>query len=232
MMKPGPIIALLVLLGAVPAAADGVPLGPTLAAAEWQAITFRNFRATEFAVVPPETLALRARASSSMIYRAVGPLAAGKPILSWRWKVERDVAPTDLARKGGDDRAIALFVAFVDPPEAPDLLQRFGQGLGLPPRALVERARTLTFVWGGRHPAGSVIVSPYAPERSRLIVLRPSGAPTGAWVAERVDLDAAYRRAFGAAPSAPVAFLALTADSDDTGGDSLAFIADIRFERR
>lgn len=226
------LIGMACFVAAGAARGDVVAFAPSLSAAGWRPITFRDFQPTEFTVEPPGVLAVRARRSSSMIYREVAPLAAGKPILAWRWKVERDVAPTDLGRKGGEDRAIALFVAFAELPAERGLLQRFGQGLGLPPRELMDRARTLTFVWGGRHPAGTILASPYNPERGRIVVLRPAGSPTGAWVAERIDLDAVYRRAFGAAPAAPVAFLAVSGDSDDTKGDSLAYLADLRFEPR
>ena len=62
------------------------------------------------------------------------------------------------------------------------------------------------------------------------MLLRPSGTATGQWFSERVDFAADYRRAFGKAAPKPM-YVAVSADSDDTGTRGTARIADIRFSR-
>ena len=36
----------------------------------------------------------------------------------WRWRKTHGVGPTDLTRKGGDDRVLAVYFAFADPEHA------------------------------------------------------------------------------------------------------------------
>jgi hypothetical protein len=138
---------------------------------------------------------------------------------NWRWRVEQSVPPTDLQRKGGDDRNISIYFVFMDKASA----RRAGPNPRL--RSLLgnRNARMLVYTWGGDHARGDVLDSPYLEARGRTLVLR--GAGTGDHV-ETVDLAADYARIFGGTAEALVG-IAVSADSDDTQTAIRARISDL-----
>lgn len=131
----------------------------------------------------------------------------GSTAASWSWRVDQSVPPTDLGRKGGDDRNISLYFVFLPEPEANRL-----DGANIRQLMGNDQVRILQYAWGGNHGRGQIIGSPYAPGQGVTVALRQAG--TGAH-SEQVDLAGDFRRAFGAAPGALVG-LAVSADSDDT----------------
>lgn len=159
-------------------------------------------------------------ASVSLLVRPVLPGDRGARRAAWRWQVDQGVPATDLARKGGDDRNLAVYFVFLPEDEASRL------GPGASPRRLLgaRGARTLMYVWGGAGPRGQVLPSPWLGDRGRTVILRPGGV-TGAF-AEAVDLAGDHARAFGT-PAQALVGLALSADSDDTGGAIRARLWDL-----
>ena len=126
----------------------------------------------------------------------------------WTWRVDQSVPPTDLSRKGGDDRNISLYFVFVPQAIAPSL-----EGANIRRLLGNDDVRIMQYAYGGNHPRGTVIPSPYGPSGQGVtIALRPAG--TGAF-RENVDLAADYARAFGEEKGALIG-LAVSGDSDDT----------------
>lgn len=208
-MVPGPLAA----------AATTVPFGPDLAANGWQLMTFPRRAAARFTAQNPRTLAVEAERAVAVLWRPIDPALAAAAGAQWRWCVERGVGLTDLARKGGDDRAVAIYFVFSDAAAQSgpiDLMRAMRSG----------QAKILMYVWGGSAPKGSVLPSPYFAANGRTIVLQSGGDPIGQWNSARVDLRADYRKAFGAAAPALVA-LAVSSDSDDTAGSNYAAISDL-----
>lgn len=140
---------------------------------------------------------------------------------SWDWSVSRSVPATDLARKGGDDRNLALYFVFMPPN-----LAETSREAGVRQLLRARESRVLTYVWGGAHSRGEILPSPYLGDRGRTIVLQPAG--TGAF-RESVDLEADYARAFGDARTVLVG-LAVSADSDDTETSVEAMLRGLRLE--
>ncbi|MDX5382608.1 MAG: DUF3047 domain-containing protein [Rhodobacterales bacterium] len=155
----------------------------------------------------------------SVLYTALPESRWSARAASWRWAVEQSVPPTDLRRKGGDDRNISIYFVFMDEASA----RRAGPNPRL--RSLLgnRNAKMLVYVWGGDHRRGDVLDSPYLDARGKSLILR--GAGTGAH-AEAVDLAADYARIFGGAPEALVG-IAVSADSDDTETAIRAWISDM-----
>jgi hypothetical protein len=148
------------------------------------------------------------------LYRPARVDPAATPRLHWRWRVDAGVGATDLARKGGDDRSLAVLVGFAfDRAHATGgeaARHRFETMIaGTEPPGVV-----IFYVWGGGE-AGRTIRSPYR-RNNHLIILRTANAPTGRWLDESVDVAADYRRLTGHS-SPPVVQLGLCSDSDDTG---------------
>lgn len=169
-----------------------------------------SFRGTQLDVVSDGTV--------SLVWRPVENALRGATRASWRWRVTEGVAPTDLTKKGGDDRNLALYFVFVDEATAATVSAGSARKLlGNP------NTRALIYVWGGDHAKGAILPSPYHPGL-RTKVLRTGSEGT---FAENVDLAADFRRAFGASPGVLVG-LGVSADSDDTDGFVRASIADLQ----
>ncbi len=228
------LMAIVALLSGA-AAAQSLPTGPELKAAGWKEIKVPGRRRNTFAAEPGNAIVIRSDRAVSFLYAPLPPSdASPAPVMSapdarlgWRWRVDRDIAATDLSARGKDDRPVALHVWF----PAPDARKSGGLGrlvmagiMGVP-----DWGRAITYVWGGAQDAGTVLPNPYMDGREGvLIVLRKAGAPTGEWLSETVDIAADYRRAFGQEPPAP-SFIAVSGDTDDTKQSSEARIADIHF---
>ncbi len=137
---------------------------------------------------------------------------------SWRWSVERSVPGTDLRRKGGDDRNLAVYFVFL-----PEAAARASGRDGIRRLLEADTARVLVYVWGGPDGQPRLQDSPYLGARGKTVALRPAGTGTAR---ETVDLAADHRAAFGTAPDALVG-IAVSADSDDTASAILAEIGDL-----
>jgi hypothetical protein len=175
--------------------------------ASWREQSFPFRRANDFTLMG-DALNVQSDGGVSLLMRTVSEADWGSTRASWRWSVARGVPVTDLARKGGDDRNLALYFAFLPRARAEALR-------GASARAVLRdpAARTLIYVWGGGAALGAVAPSPYLDGRGFTIALRQ--AAVGAYD-EAVDLAADFSRSFGAAPEALFG-LAISADSDDTG---------------
>lgn len=156
----------------------------------------------------PDRVSIRADRSVSLIWRALPQDFWPARQARWSWEVARGVPATDLTRRGGDDRNLAVYFVFM--PE--DRARAFGARPNLRRLLGEEQARVLVYVWGGDVARGALLPSAYLGPRGRTVVLRD---PAPGRHAERVDLAADHARAFGTAPAALVG-LAISADSDDT----------------
>jgi len=154
----------------------------------------------------------------SMLWTQMPPSDGATRSASWSWSVTQSVVPTALNQRGGDDRNLSLYFVFM-PPE----IAEANRSAGIRKLLSIEETRVLMYVWGGNHPRGSVVGSPYLGERGRTIALRPAG--TGSHT-ERVDLAADFARAFGGEVTELVG-MALSSDSDDTDGVVRAQLSDL-----
>ena len=174
-------------------------------------------------------LRLDAQASYGNLLHA-WPGGAAPARLQWAWRVEVPNPGTDLRGKPGDDVAAKVCLSF----DLPLAQVPFGE------RTLLRLARsrtgqnlpaaTLCWVWGGPEAAGSVIDNAFS-RRVRYVVLRTAADANGTWFEETRDIAADFRRAFGdeAQTLPPLSAVLVGADADNTGGQSLAYLADLRF---
>lgn len=193
-----PLLPIALMLAALPVAAQ------TISFDSWREQRFSLLSSVDF-TARGAVLDLRADGAASLLWSPSSTWTAR--VASWDWSVSASVPATDLARRGGDDRNIALYFVFLPEAEA-----RAMQGASVTRLLRHPDVRALVYVWGGAHARGARVASPYLGAQGATIVLRPAG--TGA-AHESVDLAADYATAFGAAPEALVG-LAVSADSDDT----------------
>ena len=205
----------------------------TLSAA-WQDARLPKQRlpATRFAVAELDgQRVLRIEADGSY-GNLVQRLRADAPTLtlSWRWRVERFVAASDLRRKDGDDNAVKVCVFFELPMANVPFVERQLLRLARSRSSDELPSATVCYVWDRLLPAGTALDNPYS-RRVRYLVLR--GGEAGRWASERRDLGADFLRLFGdeATQVPPVVGVAVGADADNTRGHGLAFVADLVLAR-
>lgn len=196
-----------------------IPFGPSLAASGWQAVSFPGRPAATFTAKGKDAVRIETDGGAGLLWRAMPKSAAGATMAMWRWRKALGVGPTDLTRKGGDDRVLAVYFAFADPEVAKGQIDL---------KALLRsgRADVLTYVWGGSAQPGTIQTIPYFKGRGRAVLTRQADAPAEQWFAEDVALSVDFRRAFGKPPGRLVA-IALSSDADDTGGHNIAALADL-----
>ena len=203
--------------------APGLPRG-------WRELVPARARAPAFALVEDggtTVLRVRSQDAAGAAAYAVRASLASRPILSWRWKVDRVVEGADLATKAGDDFAARLYVFFDVPPSELAFADRVRLAIARLLHGAELPNTALCYVWDNRHPAGTTAWSPYT-DRVRMIVLESGPARAGQWVPERRDLAADYRAAFGeGAPAAPVSGVAAGNDTDQTGESATAWFGDL-----
>jgi hypothetical protein len=176
--------------------------------------------------------ALRVEADGSYGNLVHGLAKASVPsTLAWSWRVQAPAPANDLRTKAGDDAAIKVCMSFDLPLEQVPFWERQGLRLARARSGEPLPAATLCWVWGGRDPRGTVLANAYS-RRVRYIVLRSAADATDTWMEERRDVAADFVLAFGdeAPQPPPVTALIVAGDADNTGGRSVAFVADLRLE--
>jgi hypothetical protein len=174
--------------------------------------------------------ALRIEAQGSygnLLHELPAGARAGRQ-LSWRWRVERFAAGTDLRQKAGDDTAAKVCLMFDMPLDRVPFLER--QTLRMARAAASEDlpAATLCYVWDATLPAQTVLPNAYT-RRLRWIVLQGAGGALARWQSERRDVAADFIAAFGdeSREVPPLRAVLVGADADNTGGSSVAHVADL-----
>lgn len=209
--------ALVVLtLGLIPASGSAAPLAFD---GSWTEQGFLRLFSNDY-IQNGAALDVVSDGTVSLLWRQVDAGQGGATKAAWEWAVAEGVGATDLRRKGGDDRNLALYFVYTDPQTAAGLTRSAARRLLRDPNTTA-----LVYVWGGSHARGDVLASPYH-SGLRTLIRRPSG--TGSF-AEQVDLAGDYRKAFGTAPQVLVG-IGITADSDDTDGKIRARIQNLRLD--
>ena len=164
------------------------------------------------------SLSVKSDGAVSLAYRALGQQAWSATKAGWNWKVDSGVPATDLTKKGGDDRNLALYFVFLPKAKAEEL-----KGAKVTKLLREDQARVLVYVWGGNSKRGAVLGSPYLGSRGKTVVLRGAGAGS---FSENVNLAKDFSRSFGGQPEALVG-VAVSGDSDDTDTQIRAAISNL-----
>lgn len=201
--------------------------------APWRELVPPRADPARFALVDDAgTTVLRVRsedAAGAAVY-ALHADPAARPVLAWRWKVDRVVEGADLAAKSGDDFAARVYVFFDVPASELPLGARVRLALARLLYGATLPSAAICYVWDNRHPVGTTAWSAYT-DRVRMVVLENDGARVGQWAEERRDLVADYRAAFGeGARLADVSGIAAGNDTDQTRESSTAWFGDFRLE--
>ena len=152
-------------------------------------------------------------------------LAAGSK-LHWRWRLEEPLLQSDLKKREGDDSAIKVCALFDMGTDKLGLLDRTQLRMARGQTTDPIPAATLCYVWDHLLPVGTRLPNVFSP-RVRFVVMDSGEQKLGQWVSHERDLVADFMQAFGHETDAmpPLIGIAVGADSDNTGGKSLAYVA-------
>lgn len=204
-----------------PGMAGGVAFkfGPDLAASDWRYMSFPRRPGVAFTAHGEDTVIVQTNAGVGVLWHPVPRKVSKASKARWRWRVTKGVGPTDLTKKGGDDRTLAVYFAFTDEKVAV-------KNIDLMDLLRHKRGEVLMYVWGSGVKPGTMLPLPYFGGRGRTVVKRAANTKSGVWFDEKVDIRGDFRRAFGRAPGRLVA-IAVSSDADDTGGLNVAAVADL-----
>ncbi len=172
---------------------------------------------------------LQADASYGNLVRVL-PDVAAPARLRWSWRLQRANPAVDLRRKAGDDVPAKVCLSFDLPLEQLSFMERQKMRLARDFSGQALPAATLCWVWGEHEAVGALIDNAYS-RRLRYLVLRNAGDPLSSWLEEDRDVAADFLRAFGDESTVvpPLVLVGIGADADNTGGKSVAQVADLRF---
>ena len=155
---------------------------------------------------------------------------AETPLLSWRWKISRAVDGSDFRQKSGDDYAARVYVLFDLPPDRLSLGDRLKISAARLLHGVDIPAAALCYVWGNRQAAGESGWNPYT-DRVRMLIVDSGNGYAEQWRSVTRDVAADFAAAFGE-PVPPIAGIAVSTDTDNTGEAVETRFGDLRFEAR
>ena len=221
------IIAVGVMLSAIPAAAGEAPAADgALAAKDWREFTFDGIQPARFRAASGDTIDVASKDGASMLFRELSPSEREGRYVSWRWRVDTSVPATNLGQAGKDDRNLALHVWFPEGGEGglfSALSRAFSKALGAP-----VTGKAISYIFGGLGKRGDSLANPFREGEAVYVILRPAGSELGQWFDEKVDIVGDFERAFGM-PAPKPTHVAISTDSDDTDTESAGVISAIRF---
>lgn len=184
--------------------------------------------ATRFALEHQDgrtVLRIQAAASYGNLLHPLADVPAGR--LSWRWRVDKPLSSADLRSRQGDDVALKVCALFDMPQAAVPFVERQLLRLAESRTGKSLPTATLCYAFDPSWPSGSVVPNAYS-RRVRYITL---GTTPRAWQDVSRDLAADFVRAFGDETTTvpQVRAVAVGADADNTGGESLGYISDLEW---
>jgi len=152
-----------------------------------------------------QAISVTAQSSVGILHKSVNFSASSHPVLSWRWRADRLPANADLATKEADDVGAGFALVFGP--------------LGL----FKKSPPMLVYIWTSvADEIGQIVDCVRHPDTMKFVVLRNRGSVLGQWQDEERNVIDDYKTAFGSTPVNDVHAVALWADSDQTGGETIA----------
>jgi len=158
-----------------------------------------------------EALHATAPGTASVLCRAVQIDLQSLPVARWSWRLDRAPPRTDERGRGGDDQGLRVSFLYQS-------------------RMTPDSILAVQYVWSQNEPVGAAWANAYA-ENAYEVVARSGPAQPGKWQAERRDLKADFRAAFGRDIDRVDAVCLMT-DGDQTGALVEGWYGDITLQAR
>lgn len=165
---------------------------------------------------------------SNLVHALPGINLPDKTQLRWRWRLDQPLTNADLRQKRGDDSPLKVCLLFDMPLARLSFVERSVLSLARSVSGEKLPSATLCYVWDHILPTGTLINNAYTP-RVRMLVVSSGDKSLGQWVPHQRDVAADFKLAFGRESDGLPALdgVLIGADSDNAGGQSLAYVGDI-----
>lgn len=195
----------------------------------WKPLVFDSIdEHTEYTLVDDQNIKVvkaKSNESASGLTKKIRFNPKEYPYLSWRWKVNKAIAETDVTSKSGDDYAARVYIIFKYNVE--DLSEDEQSNVGwykffngeLPPLA------TINYIWGNKMAVGRIVSSPYT-DLVKMVILKNKDSALKEWHLEERNIYEDYKKAFGEAPK-DVISIAIMTDTDNTEAAAESYFGDI-----
>lgn len=170
----------------------------------WQHHSFAGVTKYESVEVETGRRALRATAvnSASALGIRLQIRPESRPIVRWRWRVDRLPSGGDESTKAGDDAAARVLLVFHE-------------------SVFPSRVKTICYLWASTLRQGGTRNSVYS-TNVKLIAVESGGNELNRWKTEERNYAADYERLFGERPDALLG-LSIMTDSDNTHSTAVAY---------
>jgi hypothetical protein len=206
---------------------EGLPAG-------WEHVPLASYKAvTEYTTTSADgqaALHAVAHGSASLLVTRVDFDPHRYPMLSWRWKILRNIGGADSRDRKREDAPARVMVSFSGDSRKLSFKERAtasaAEAISGQPFPYAE----LMYIWGNKVAVDSLTPSLLS-SRIQMIAVGSDDAGVGDWQSYTRNLVDDYKRAFGEEPGNVVAIKVMT-DTDNTGGDAEALYGDIRAQAR
>jgi len=205
-----------------------------LRAQGWLEFTFDDKQENRFIKSGPDQIEVLSERSVSIAYL---PFSEGEldlletPYLSFAWQHEGQIVDTDISKKGGDDRILAIYLAFPYQSEHASFAEKLMRPFVVASQGRDAPGRLLTYAWAGAPAPGQWFENPYTGKAGYMKVLQSASDETNqpeSWRFYKLDIVADFKDRFGYRPPAP-SYVAIGVDSDDTGSRFTARVRNLGF---
>jgi hypothetical protein len=153
-----------------------------------------------------------------------------RPILEWRWRVDRTLEGADVGDRHADDSPVRIVLAFDgDIGSLPIKEQMFFERVKLLAGQDMPYA-TVMYVWCNKRQPEAIASNPHT-GRVQKIVVEHGTDGVGQWRTYRRDIVADYERAYGRKPGRLIG-VGVMSDSDNTKQSARGWYGDIRLLAR
>ena len=227
-------IAILFLLLAASFSTLFAQIDSRLTADGWQEFTFEDKQQNRFKRVDTDIIEIETDSSVSIAYL---PFEAANldlhetPHLAFEWQHEGQIMDTDVSKKGGDDRILAIYLAFPYQPEYASFKEKLLRPLVVASKGRDAPGRLLTYLWAGAPEVGQWFENPYTGKVGYMQVIqgaKDSSNRGDIWRGHKVNIVRDFEERFGYFPPTP-AYVAIGVDSDDTGTKAIMRVRGLGF---
>ena len=212
------MVAIIVLVGTQPAVAQ---IDSGLKADGWKEFTFDDKKQNIFKRVGEDIVEIQTHSSVSIAYMPFDGETLNlraTPTLAFEWQHEGQIIDTDVSKKGGDDRILAIYLAFPYQAEHASFKEKLMRPLVVASQGRDAPGRLLTYIWAGAPEVGRWFENPYAGKAGYMQVIQGADDATNnpdIWRQHKVNIAQDFKDMFGYFPPTP-AYVAIGVDSDDT----------------
>jgi hypothetical protein len=147
------------------------------------------------------------------------------PMISFRWKVVQGIPDANNDDMNKEDSPVRVMVGFDGDGSKLGFKDKFASSLAQTASGQPLPYATLMYIWGEKVAPDSITVSKRT-SRIRMLALEVDDKGLGQWHSHTRNMVEDFKRAFGEEPGKVISIQLLT-DTDNTGGDAMAFYGDI-----